>query len=70
MPPPLPSADMRTTCAGPAHTTTVEIASHQAEKPKPWASAPMPTKVPTMTGKNTEVSEDAMPPRKAAEELV
>ena len=65
--PPLPSADMRMTCAGPAQITTVEVVSHQAEKPKPWASAPMPTKVPIITRKNTEVSEAATPPKKAAD---
>ena len=40
---PVPSAEIRMTCAGPAHTSTVDNASHQELKPKSWASAPMPT---------------------------
>ena len=39
---PLPSAEIRISCAGPAHTSTVENASHHETKPKSWASAPMP----------------------------
>ena len=40
---PVPSAETRMTCAGPAHTNTVDNASHQALRPKSCASAPMPT---------------------------
>ena len=36
------SAEIRMTCAGAAHTSTVDIASHQDDRPKSWASAPMP----------------------------
>jgi hypothetical protein len=39
---PAPSADTRITCAGPAHTSTVEAASHHRLKPKSCASAAMP----------------------------
>ena len=40
---PVPSAEIRMTCAGPAQTSTVDKASHQALSPKSCASAPMPT---------------------------
>ena len=40
---PVPIAETRITCAGPAHTSTVDSASHQADRPKSCASAPMPT---------------------------
>ena len=39
---PPPSAEMRITCAGAAHTSTVDSANHHAPTPKLCASAPMP----------------------------
>ena len=65
---PVVTVVIRITCAGAAHTRTVDIASHQALRPKSWVKAPMPIYVPANTNMNTDVRAVFAPAKKAAED--
>src|SRR5262249_27449035 len=65
---PVVTVVIRMTCAGAAHTRTVDIASHHELRPKSWVSAPMPIYVPASTSMNTDVNAVFAPAKKAAED--
>src|SRR4029077_6153604 len=65
---PVVTVVIRITCAGAAHTRTVDIASHQELRPKSWVKAPMPIYVPANTNMNTDVRAVFAPAKKAAED--
>ena len=63
---PVPSAEIRITCVDAAHTSSVDNACHQDDRPQSWVSAPMPIKDAHQHQENTDVIAERTPPKQAA----